>query len=122
MAVRLEIDASEVVVTLTGLDVLWAWKRRLRIAFPQVGSARAVSRAETRRLRWRLWGSNLPGVLVAGRFWSRGRNEFWCVHSARTLLEVACPSGTPYDLVYLQVDDPESVAARIGAAAGLTSA
>jgi hypothetical protein len=119
MGVRVEIDATEAVVTLTGLDVLWAWRRRLRIRLPDVGSARAVPRSATRRVRWRMWGSDIPGLLVAGSFRSRGRREFWCVHLARTLLELACPAGTPYDLVYLQVRDPEAAAARIGEAAGV---
>jgi hypothetical protein len=76
MGVRLEIGATDLVVTMTGWDVLWAFRRRFAVPLASVTSAGAVTRARTRRVRWRFRGTNFPGVIVAGLYRSRGRWEF----------------------------------------------
>lgn len=122
MGVRLEIGATDLVVTMTGADVLWAFRRRFAVPLDAMTSARAETRRATRRVRLRFLGTNLPGGVVAGVYRSRGTWEFWAVRAAPILLAIECAEGQQYDRLYLEVPDPVAAAAAIQAAAGVRRA
>ena len=66
MAVRIEVTSQSLIVSLTGLDVVWALKRRLVINRADIVSVRVAPRKEfVSLLRLRMYGSLLPGVLCA---------------------------------------------------------
>jgi hypothetical protein len=69
MAVTTQVTHDELIITLTGIDALWALKRKLVVSRSSITSAKVFDRKATiRLLRLRLWGSYLPGVVCAGTF------------------------------------------------------
>lgn len=111
MAVRIEVTSQSLIVSLTGLDVVWALKRRLVINRADIVSVRVAPRKEVvSLLRLRLYGSFVPGLLCAGTFsvrkragLPRGSRAFMSIYRAKQVLLITT-SGKPA-LVGLQVLD-----------------
>ena len=113
MAVTLAIDGDDLVVRLSGADVVWALARELRVPRMLVRSVSVAERPSLGRPGMRIGGSYLPGVLTAGRYRRRGQWSFWVVHRARRLLVVECVTGARFDRIVLEVPDPDGEAARL---------
>ena len=117
MAVTTELTSESVIITLTGMDSMLALKRRLVINRQHVVSAQVMGRkAAIKLLRFRLWGSYLPGVVCAGTFSvSRkaglppGSRAFMSINRAKEVLVVTTSLARP-GLIGLQVADPTAVA------------
>jgi hypothetical protein len=113
MAVHTELTSENVIITLTGVDALWAL----------ITSAKVFDRKATiRLLRLRLWGSYLPGVVCAGTFsvskkagLPQGSRAFCSMHRAKQVL-VITTSNTRPGLVVLEVADPFGLAQQLGVA------
>ena len=92
MAIDVRLTESGADIAFRGWDAVWAFRCRLRIPWGQIRSARVVSAAEARRrLRWRLLGTGLPGVVAAGTFSVRdapGDRELWAVYRDTEVLEI----------------------------------
>lgn len=115
MAVSAMIAGSDLKVTISGWDAVWAFKRSLTIPLAHVvgASVEPVSNKPS----WRIFGTGIPGGLKAGWFRAKGENEFWLVHRRTTALEIRLRN-EKYARLMLQVDDPEAVAAAINTLAG----
>ncbi len=102
MAVRIEVTSQSLIVSLSGLDAVWALKRRLVINRADIVSVRVAPRKEVvSLLRLRLYGSLVPGVLCAGTFsvrkragLPRGSRAFVSMHRAEQVLLITT-SGKP---------------------------
>lgn len=111
MAVRIEVTSQSLIVSLTGLDVVWALKRRLVINRADIVSVRVAPRKEVvSLLRLRLYGSFVPGILCAGTFsvrkragLPRGSRAFVSMHRAEQVLLITT-SGKPA-LIGLEIAD-----------------
>src|SRR5215475_13183137 len=80
-----------------------------------VSRARVVPRSQVVQSRptWRLPGSNVPGIVVAGTYRQPDREpELWMVRKAEEVLVIDLV-GQRYGRVVVQVDDPRSVARAI---------
>jgi hypothetical protein len=94
MAVYTQVTSQSFIVSFTGLDAVWAVKRRLVIDRQDIVSAKVASRKEcVSLLRWRLYGSFLPGLVCAGTFSvskkvgsPRGSRAFMSMHRAKQVL------------------------------------
>ncbi len=123
MAVHTELTSENVIITLTGVDALWALKRKLVVSRSIITSAKVFDRKATiRLLRLRLWGSYLPGVVCAGTFsvskmagLPQGSRAFCSMHRAKQVL-VITTSNTRPGLVALEVADPFGLAQQLGVA------
>src|SRR5919199_5430598 len=87
------------------------WTLRSRVAVP-LASVRAVRRAEPGVTRgwwkgWRLPGTHLPGVIVAGTFYRGGRRVVWDVRGTGERAIVVDLAGAGYDQLIVDVPDPE---------------
>jgi hypothetical protein len=119
MAVRIEVTSQSLIVSLTGLDVVWALKRRLVIYRADIVSARVVLRKEVvSLLRLRLYGSFVPGLLCAGTFsvgkmagLPRGSRAFISIHRAKQVLQITTNSKPA--LIGLEVAKPEAIKAAL---------
>jgi hypothetical protein len=117
MAVTTELTSESVIITLTGMDSMWALKRRLVINRQHVVSAQVMGRkAAIKLLRFRLWGSYLPGVVCAGTFsvskkagLPPGSRAFMSIYRAKEVLVVTTSLAQP-GLIGLQVANPTAVA------------
>ena len=122
MAVHIELTSENVIITLTGVDAMWAIKRRLIIDRQQIESAKVMDRkAAIKLLRLRLWGSYLPGVVCAGTFsvskkagLRQGSRAFCSMYRAKQVL-VITTSNTRPALVMVQVAEPEAIATALSA-------
>jgi hypothetical protein len=122
MAVTTQVTHDELIITLTGIDALWALKRRLVINRQHVVSAQVMGRkAAIKLLRFRLWGSYLPGVVCAGTFsvskkagLPPGSRAFCSMNRAKQVLVIATSNTRPA-LVIVQVAELEAIAAEFSA-------
>jgi len=121
MAVTTQVTHDELIITLTGIDALWALKRKLVVSRSTITSAKVLDRKEAiRLLRLRLWGSYLPGMVCAGTFsvskkvgLPQGSRAFMTVYRAKQLL-VVTTSGKPA-IIGVETPQPEAFAAALSA-------
>jgi hypothetical protein len=104
------IDGGDLVVRLDGWDAVAAVKRGLPLPLA------AVTRASTGRFAndgWRLGGTAIPFTDVrAGRVRRHGRRQFLSFSRRAPVLIVQASRsrGAPYDVVAVEVPEPEGVA------------
>ena len=116
MAVYTQVTSQSLIISLTGLDVVWALKRRLVINRADIVSVNVAPRKEVVSiLRLRLYGSFVPGLLCAGTFnvskkagMPGGSRAFMSMHRAKQVLLITT-SGKPA-VIGLQVIDATAVA------------
>jgi hypothetical protein len=121
MAVRIEVTSQSLIVSLTGLDVVWALKRRLVINRADIVSVRVAPRKEVvSLLRLRLYGSFVPGLLCAGTFsvgkkagLPRGSRAFMSMYRAKQVLQITTKSRPA--LIGLEIAHLEAVLASLTA-------
>ena len=109
---RVSIDGDALRVDVEGLDRVWSLKSQLMVPLKHVRGATADPGIAAEPKGWRLPGTHLPGVIVAGTFYRDGERIFWDVHDgshavvielkdenyARLVVEVQNPPAT-VDLV-----------------------
>jgi hypothetical protein len=103
-----------------GWSKLWTLEARLTVPLSAV---RAVRRAPPGVGRgwwkgWRLPGTHLPGVIVAGSYYGDGAWTFWDVRGAGDRAIEVELEGTRYRRLVVDVSDPEAEVERLGAAIG----
>lgn len=114
--VDVTVSGGQIVVTLSGADVVWALKRRLVVS---VRSVRAVTVTDDVRpwlgvrgnqLGLRLPGTAIPWRLVAGSYWRPGTWTFCCLHRGQRALVIDLDStGVRYDRFVLGVRGAERI-------------
>lgn len=123
MAVTTQVTTNDYIITLSGIDAVWALKRKLVISRSTITSVKVLDRkAAMRLLRLRLWGSYLPGVVCAGTFsvskkvgLPKGSRAFMSVYRAKQIL-VVTTLGKPA-LIGVEIPQPEADAALLSPAA-----
>ena len=114
--VELSIANGTVTFELQGLHRLWALKSRITVPLSHVRAARADPTVKLGWWKgWRLPGTHVPGLIVAGTYYQGGRCIFW---------DVVRPAGTivvelteePYDELVVEVMDPGAAVALLEAA------
>lgn len=90
MAVHVHVDDDRVSVDLDGIDQVCALKRHVEIPMREIVDARVEDVESARsRIRWRIGGTAVPGVVTAGRYTVRdepGERELWCVYRDHEVL------------------------------------
>jgi hypothetical protein len=120
--VDLSIDQGELRVDVRGWSRLWAFKRRLRVPLSKIRAARwdpAVARGWWKG--WRLPGTHIPGVIVAGTFYRRGGREFWDVRAGPNAVTIELEGGK-YRRLVVEVANPEDAVRTINEALGRQAA
>ena len=113
--VEIHANGDEIELEVQGLHRLWALRRR--IAFPR-GAVRAVKRLPADALRglwkgWRVPGTQLPGVIVAGTYYRDGERHFWDVRHADRAIEIEL-EGQPFRRLFVEVGDPDAAMRELG--------
>src|SRR5690606_23249061 len=77
--VDVRIEGDTVVFDVRGLHKLWAFKSRLAVPRASVLGARHGPEAVRGWKGWRVPGTHVPGLLIAGTFYRDGHRIFWDV-------------------------------------------
>lgn len=121
MAAEISISDNALIIDIRGADRLWALKSRLEIPLAHVTGAGS---AEAEARKWlhgvRLVGTEVPGVLAAGRFYSHGEWVFWDVHHPAKAIGIDLHD-EHYSRLVIEADDPAAEIRRIRDAAGLAA-
>jgi hypothetical protein len=117
--VDIQITGDRVTLAVKGAHQLWAFKRR--IEFPRA-AIRAVHRLPDDALRgwWkgiRAPGTQLPGVFIAGTFYTGGERHFWDVRDASHAIEIDL-DGQRYQRLFVEVADPDAALRELTTIAG----
>ncbi len=115
--VKIEVRGTDLEVEVLGLHKLWALKSRLRVPLTAVKRARRLE-ADTVRSWWKGWrlpGTQVPGVIVAGSYRLRGEWHFWDVALAEHAIAIELSSAF-YAALFVEVAQPDEVLAELARA------
>ncbi len=113
---EIEITPTSLVVHITGADQFFAMKSRLEVPLEHL--VRVTTPVPDARSAWhglRMGGTNLPGVITAGRFVQHGEWAFWDVHDPDKAIAIELHDES-YARLVIGVDNPEAMAQAIAAA------
>jgi hypothetical protein len=116
--VELSIDQGDVLIEVRGWSRLWALKSRLRVPLSHVRAVRwdpTVVRGWWKG--WRLPGTHIPGVIVAGTLYRRGGKEFWDVRDGSKAVTIELERDR-YAQIVVEVAEPQRVVDVINEALG----
>lgn len=111
--VEITVHGDTITFEIEGWDKLWALKSRLEIPLAHIKGARVDDDAA--KGWWhgvRLGASDLPGLITAGTFYSKGRMVFYDVHKPESTIIVDLDHEN-YDQLILQVEHPDTEAQMI---------
>lgn len=113
---EIELTPTLLVVHVSGVDRLLAMKIRLEVPLAHVAEVTAiVPEAHAAYHGLRMGGTNLPGVITAGRFVEHGEWAFWDVHNPDSAIAIRLHDDQ-YAKLVIGVDDPQGTVAAIKAA------
>ena len=104
--VDLTLDGDKIVFEVEGWDKFWALRSRLAIPLSHIKGARVDDDAA--KGWWhgvKVGGADIPGVITAGAFYTKGRFVFYDTHKPEHTIVVDLNHET-YDALILQVRDP----------------
>ena len=114
--VNVHIDGEHAVFEVLGWHQVWALRTRVTV---QLRNVYSVRHHPTLKLGWwvgwRMPGTHIPGILIAGKFYRDGEKHFWDVSNARNAIEVVLVS-EEFDRLFVEVEDPGETVARLNAA------
>jgi hypothetical protein len=115
--VEIEVREGNLEIQVLGLHKVWALKSRLTVPMASVKGVRRLEPNEARGWwkGWRVPGTHVPGVLVAGTFLFGGERNFWDVRRGERSIAVEL-SGAPYDHLYIEVENPDAALALLNPA------
>lgn len=106
MTVQVSTGDGELVVSISGLDAVWALKRRIRVSLDAVERVEVWQEPfQDRWTGWRLPGTAVPGFR-AGSYLRRGAWRFYVARAGTPALVVAL-HGHRYDRLVLRTADPD---------------
>lgn len=120
--VELRVEGEVLAVEVKGWHRLLALRRRIEVP---VAAVRAVRRLPADAIDgwwkgWRVPGTHLPGVIIAGTYYKDGEKHFWDVRHADHGVEIVL-QGELFDRLYVEVADPDAAIAALDAARGFRS-
>ncbi len=110
---EIEITPSSLVVHILGADRFFALKSHLEVPLEHIAGVQAsVPEAHQIWHGLRVGGTNVPGVITAGRFLQRGEWAFWDVHDPDKAITIRLRD-EHYAKLIVGVDDPTGTAQAI---------
>ena len=114
--VDVTVDGDRVLFHVEGLHRLWAFKSGLEIPLAHVT---AVEINNQQVGNWwhgfKLFGTEMPGILGAGTFVYHGQMVFWDVHDPKKTIIIALEHEF-YKKLIVEVADPSATVAMLQAA------
>lgn len=108
----IEIASGMLIVHIRGVDQFFAMASRLEVPLEHISSVE-VNPADAHQVWHGLRvGTNVPGVITAGRFLQSGDWAFWDVHNPNNAIAIYLHDDS-YARVVIGVNDPEAAASAI---------
>lgn len=117
--VDVTIRGDTAVFTVRGVHKLLAFRSRIEVPIAAIRDVRRAGRGDTDGWwqGWRMPGTHIPGVIVAGTFYRRGERVFRDVVRAGRALVVEL-AGHRYTRLVVEVADPDGTIALLQRARG----
>jgi hypothetical protein len=115
MAIRLQLSGDVVVVSLSGLDRLFALKGRLDIPKSHITGVEVMPRKAvppTPGTWLRAPGTHLPGLIRYGSYGREPNREFWAVYRQREVIVIRVTDWA-YSRLILATRDPHADASLL---------
>ncbi|WP_306209883.1 hypothetical protein [Actinoplanes sp. RD1] len=109
---RIDITGDALVVTIEGLDRLWALKSSVTVPLAHVRGATADPGIVRGFKGVRTKGTFVPGLIVAGTFRTGEGRVFWNVRDAAKAVVIEL-ADEEYTRLVIEADDPHATADRI---------
>jgi hypothetical protein len=112
----IEITPTTLIIHIRGADQFFAFKSQLEVPLEHIAGVDA-SVPEAHRV-WhgvRIVGTQLPGVITAGRFLQHGEWAFWDVHDPDKAIAIRLHD-EHYAKLVIGVEDPAATAQAIASA------
>ena len=107
--VEVSRDDDKVLFNVKGLHKLWAFTSQLHVPLAHIRGVRQDAESLKGWCKgWRMPGTHVPGLLVAGTFLKDGRRIFWDVHNADKAVIIDLEHDD-YDQLIIEVEDPAAV-------------
>ena len=106
--VDIHADDEHVTIEVRGLHQFWAFKRKIHVPRSAVRSVRKLPGDALKGMwkGWRVPGTHLPGVIVAGTYFKDGERHFWDVRHPESAIEIEL-DGQRYNRLFVEVSDPD---------------
>ena len=108
-------DGTTLTIEMTGMHKLYALRSRIEIPLANVRGATADPDAVTEPKGIRAPGTHVPGLIVAGTYYSQGERTFWDVTDPSKTVVIELDD-EKYDRLIVGVDDPQATVAAVNAA------
>lgn len=105
--VEISVHGSTLRIDVLGVHKIWAFKSKVEV--PLASVRQIIARPDMKLGLWHGWrlpGTHLPGVIVAGSYLDNGRWTFWDVSNSRNTVEIIV-DGQRYERLFVEVADPE---------------
>jgi hypothetical protein len=112
----IEVLGGKLRLTVSGLDIILAFKHHLEIPLEHVRSVVVGITPEAHeqlRQSQRIPGTFLPGVVTAGSYVADGRWMFWDVHYSGAQAITISIAHERYEAIVVDVEDPAATVAKI---------
>ena len=111
----IEITPDHLIVHIRGADKLLALKSQLEVPLQHIAGVEAAPPEAHGIYHGLKVGSNVPGVVTAGRFLENGEWAFWDVHDPNRAIAIRLHD-EHYAKLVIGVDDPSGAVSSITAA------
>lgn len=114
---ELRVNGTELVVALSELERLGAFRGDIRVPLTAVRAVRVADEPRPELRGVRAPGTGIPGIIALGARRGEG-HDFAAVYHDRPAVVVEL-EGATFDRLVISVDNPDATAAAIRAAAGI---
>lgn len=111
--VEISVREETLHLEVEGLDRLWALKSQLEVPLSNIRDVRFDPQiAHGWWKGFRMPGTHLPGVIIAGTFYHHGKRIFWDVHHPDKTIVIELIDDR-FDELIVEVADPMAEVAKI---------
>jgi len=114
---ELRVDGTELVVALSELERLGAFRGDIRVPLTAVRAVRVADEPRPELRGVRAPGTGIPGIIALGARRGEG-HDFAAVYHDRPAVVIEL-EGATFDRLVISVDNPDATAAAIRGAAGI---
>ena len=115
--VQINLAGDTISLEVLGLHKVWALKSRLQFPLASIKSVAIDPQLADRPRGLRAPGTYIPRLITAGTFYADKKRWFWDVSNPNNALVIEL-EGEKYQMIVVEVEQPEKVIAQIEAARG----